>query len=515
MAIATPDNTKQVEDRIKADVQREAVDSNPYLRVSWLRSIIAGFARRIFDFYKDLERTELRLMPDTADDETAPRWGAIYTGAANPATVSSGKLVATGTAGSQIPASTLLIAGEVEYIATSGATIAATTINVLLITRSGATATVTTTGDHNLASKVLVTLAGAAQTEYNVASAAITVTGLDSFTYQVTGAPATPATGTITAAFTSAIIDVQSVTYGITTNLDLDAPVKLQSPIASVDDTLSVYFGTIGGGSDAETPAEQKVRYLDKIRNPIAHYSVNDIVAKAKEVTGVSRVFVESAGDVVGTAAVTSITRTGNVATVTTTAAHGYDDGQQVTITGANQGAYNVVQSRIIVENTTVFHFIVAGTPTTPATGTILTSVNIPLGQSRVFFMRDGESPAIPTASEVQTVKDILDTIRPANTSTNDLIVKAPTAVVVNYTFTNITPDTPTMRSAIEANILQFHEEQTTVGVNVDADAYRAAIINTIDIETGAKLVSFVLSSPTVDVVINSGEIATKGLVTF
>ena len=127
----------------------------------------------------------------------------------------------------------------------------------------------------------------------------------------------------------------------------------------------------------------------------------------------------------------------------------------------------------------------------------------------------DGGIIDVMVGAPFKTVKVILDTIRPANTSTNDLIVKAPTAVVVNYAFTNITPDTPTMRSAIEANILQFHEEQTTVGVNLDADAYRAAIINTIDIETGAKLISFVLSSPTVDVVINSGEIATKGLVTF
>ena len=66
MGVGTPDSATQVEDRIKADVQREAPDSNPYLTVHWLRSLIAGIARRIFDFYLDLNRTETRLFPDTA-----------------------------------------------------------------------------------------------------------------------------------------------------------------------------------------------------------------------------------------------------------------------------------------------------------------------------------------------------------------------------------------------------------------------------------------------------------------
>ena len=60
MSVGTPDESTQVEDRIKADVQREAPDSNPYVRVHWLRSLIAGIARRIFDFYQDLTRTEAR-----------------------------------------------------------------------------------------------------------------------------------------------------------------------------------------------------------------------------------------------------------------------------------------------------------------------------------------------------------------------------------------------------------------------------------------------------------------------
>lgn len=64
------------------------------------------------------------------------------------------------------------------------------------ITRSGATATVTHTA-HGLDSGEKVTIRGANEQEYN-GIFTITVTGANSYTYTVSGTPATPATGTIT-----------------------------------------------------------------------------------------------------------------------------------------------------------------------------------------------------------------------------------------------------------------------------------------------------------------------------
>lgn len=69
---------------------------------------------------------------------------------------------------------------------------------VTSITRVSTTATVTTTLAHGFTTGQLVTHAGAGQAEYNI-TAAITVTGATTYTYTVSGAPATPATGTITA----------------------------------------------------------------------------------------------------------------------------------------------------------------------------------------------------------------------------------------------------------------------------------------------------------------------------
>lgn len=65
------------------------------------------------------------------------------------------------------------------------------------ITRSDTTATVTDTG-HGRNTGDIVLISGAIEIQYN-GEYKITVTGANTYTYQVSGSPATPATGTITA----------------------------------------------------------------------------------------------------------------------------------------------------------------------------------------------------------------------------------------------------------------------------------------------------------------------------
>ena len=67
---------------------------------------------------------------------------------------------------------------------------------------------------------------------------------------------------------------------------------------------------------------------------------------------------------------ITGITRTGSIATATTAVAHGRSVGDWVTIAGANETAYNGA-ARITAVTSTTFDFVVAGSPATPATGTI------------------------------------------------------------------------------------------------------------------------------------------------
>jgi hypothetical protein len=70
------------------------------------------------------------------------------------------------------------------------------------------------------------------------------------------------------------------------------------------------------------------------------------------------------------TKTVSSITRVADIATITTSTAHGINDGGVVKISGADQSEYNdyFIAS---VSSSTVFSVVVSGSPATPATGTI------------------------------------------------------------------------------------------------------------------------------------------------
>jgi len=77
-------------------------------------------------------------------------------------------------------------------------------------------------------------------------------------------------------------------------------------------------------------------------------------------------------------AAVTSITRSGAVATVTTTTAHGFSTGQRQTIAGSDQADYNGT-FEITVTGAATFTFAVTGGPVSPATGVLtVTTMGVP-----------------------------------------------------------------------------------------------------------------------------------------
>jgi len=97
---------------------------------------------------------------------------------------------------------------------------------------------------------------------------------------------------------------------------------------------------------------------------------------------------------------ISSITHTGNVATLTTSSAHGLITGNQVTITGATPSDYNGVYI-ITVTSTTTFTYTMATTPSGNASvvGTYIplgitgvdssTFINVNLFQNRLYFTQE------------------------------------------------------------------------------------------------------------------------------
>jgi len=138
-------------------------------------------------------------------------------------------------------------------------------------------------------------------------------------------------------------------------------------------------------------------------------------------------------------------------------------------------------------------------------------------GQVAVYILRDNDDNIIPTQGILnQTKQRIIERgALPANTSETDLYVFAPVPVETNFTFTSITPDTPTMRTAIRNSLDAFFRDSVTFEADITEATYLGAIQNTQDLTTGAFLQSFALSGPSGTININAGEIAVLGTVTF
>ena len=103
----------------------------------------------------------------------------------------------------------------------------------------------------------------------------------------------------------------------------------------------------------------------------------------------------------------------------------------------------------------------------------------------------------------------------PGNSSTADLFVFAPTTMPVDFTFTSLSPDTPTMRTAVTNQLIALFQDGVTFEQDVLEASYLGKIQNTQDLATGQFITSFALSAPSGNVSISDGEIAILGTVTF
>lgn len=434
MPLDTP-TYDQIVERVRADISNELPEVDPTIFGSFVSAFAVSNAGRHYDNVLLLEQLVRELFPQTATGEFLEMW-AEYEGIYRlPASAATGNITVTGVAATSVPALTEWRTADNHLVASlSGATLALETISVTSLTRIGTTVTGTTSSDHTFATGMTITIAGANESDYN-GSFVITVTDTDEFQYEISTAPSTPATGTITASYTGASIDVEAVEAGELGNLASGAELLVTTSITGLDPEAFVQYLGLTGGADEESDESLLERVLFSRANPVANFNVAAITLQALSVPGVTRVWVN---------------------------------------------------------------------PITPYIGAVT-----------IAFVRDDDSNIIPDAGEVQDVRDAILEIYPANSDPADLYVVAPTPVSVDFVFATITPDTTTMREAIEASLELFFREQTDYEIDVDEDRYRGAIINTVDTETGDTLTTFTLTSPTTDITISSGEIAVLGTVSF
>ena len=292
-----PANRKEVVERVLSDMilsfssMTPNPNAQPFLPRSWLRAIGTAVGGRSFDLYDIAREVIKQMFPQTATGVWLEMHGALKDVFKKAATTADGFIVIVGSTGIVIAASTPLSIQGRQYTLINAVETDTVTNNISSLTRVGSVVTAVTAGNHNLATGQAVTIAGADQTDYN-GSKVITVLDETSFTYSIATTPATPATGTITAAYVGALAQVVSQDTGEIQNLSDGNILTFVTPIAGIGNNATVNVEGIGGGADIEDQEVYRGRVLFRYQNPISTYSKSEIEAIALSVPGVTRVWV-------------------------------------------------------------------------------------------------------------------------------------------------------------------------------------------------------------------------------
>lgn len=294
MPLNTPQSAAEITTQIKTDIQSEWLGSNPFLPNSFAGAMAGGQGNRLFDFYMQLQILQRSLFLDTAQGEDLDRLAASIPGIIrNGATQASGFFAFGGDVTTVVPLGTNFVDGEGRiYTSTEAPSVIHYDYTPDSLSHVAGLATFVTPVDHRAGGDLSVTITGADQADWNGVFP-ISVTSANTFTFSVDPFATPVPSGAINGRLTFASIPVISDEFGIDSNLEQLSDVSLQSPIAGLSNEGASDFGGIGGGTDQESTADYRDRSLDEMRNPVAHFNVSDIEKKAREVAGVTRVFVQ------------------------------------------------------------------------------------------------------------------------------------------------------------------------------------------------------------------------------
>lgn len=269
---------------------------DPNIRNSFALGLVKSMSAGFDENNDNIKEVLKQLFPQTATDEYLELWASWFGITRKDPVKAEGYAIFTGTASTTIPNSTAIQKADgTQYETQASATISAQTIGITTLTRSGSTATATTTANHNLATGVSVAIAGASQTEYNI-TATINVISNTQFTYTISGTPVSPATGTITASFTSAFVAIKAIDYGVNGNSAGGSQLTLVSPIVDVNDSCYLSYDGLTLGLDAETDDELRSRLNERCANFTAPFTASGLPVFIKErIAGITRVWVQTA----------------------------------------------------------------------------------------------------------------------------------------------------------------------------------------------------------------------------
>jgi len=274
------------------------------------------------------------------------------------------------------------------------------------ITRVGTTATVTTREDHGFiaTANFNVTITGAIPGDYNGSVNVLTTPTSKTFTYEVNGNPATPATG----GNIRAQAEHNRFVFFFIVENDPATPAT-GTPI--LEEPQFPNFGYNGRYAVISTPTATSFTY-DITTTPNSPASGTAVAKRNVRVTGgvsIDRLQASYTPEPENKVSVTSITLSGSTATATTSSDHFFIDDMTVVVEGATEDEYNgnFVITSLPVSNQ--FTYEVVGAPSSPATGTITATQQARLW---AYVVLDEEI----TSKDRQTLNDSTATITTGST---------------------------------------------------------------------------------------------------
>lgn len=278
---------------------REALpglDPSVTTRRGFIGGMVKSLGSSLHDWYVALQRAAREFFPQTATNEFLVQgWWSDITGLSrNPAAPARGKILITGTAGTIVPSGAVLSSGGQTYTTDNAVVIVSQYLRPVTLTRDVDRAIFETSSPHYLATGMTVEIANATPADYN-GTHVITVTSDNEFTYAIADDVTTPALGDITAAATWGNADITADSNGTAGNLADGTQLSFSAPVSGLNATAIVTFGEIGGGTDIEDLEDFRERVLEALGTDFGMFSADEIKIVAKQVPGVTRVWVNQA----------------------------------------------------------------------------------------------------------------------------------------------------------------------------------------------------------------------------
>jgi uncharacterized phage protein gp47/JayE len=299
MALNLPSSISEIYTKLANDVKSGINKSNPFKQYSLVKAILAAFAGRIWDVYKKIEAFIDEMFDDTRDI-TLDRECADYGITRKPATIATGEISVTGTAGETVPEDTEFSFNSLVYKVDSDTEITAKALAVTMTYDSGIV-TVTFSVDHGLGTGQEFTVSGAGNSELNI-TAEVRVLTATSLEYDADIAGSGSDSGT--ASYDNAVCPVTSDGYGEDYNRNSGEVLTIGSSIENIDNDAVVTYDSIIGGTDIEDDETLRARLQYRKKNPASHFNTAEVTAIFLALSWVKRVFVERVTPAVGEATI-------------------------------------------------------------------------------------------------------------------------------------------------------------------------------------------------------------------